>query len=97
MIPVSVVIITKDEEKNIGKALESVRDFEDIVVLDAFSKDDTVEICRKYTDRVFQQEWLGYAKQKQMAVNLAENQWVLILDADERVTPGLKVEIREKL
>lgn len=97
MIPVSVVIITKSEERNIEDALISVRDFEDIVVLDAFSEDRTVEICKKYTDRVFQHEWMGYAKQKQMAVNLAKKQWVLILDADERVSPELKSEIEEKI
>lgn len=97
MIPVSVVVVTKDEQINIGDALESVKDFDDIVVVDSFSKDETVGICRRYTDRVFQHAWLGYAKQKQMAVDLAEKQWVLILDADERITPELKAEIAEKV
>lgn len=97
MIPVSVVIVTKNEEKNIGDALEGVKDFEDIVVVDSFSEDRTVEICRKYTTKVFQHEWQGYAKQKQMAVDYAERDWVLILDADERVTPELKEEIIEVL
>lgn len=97
MIPVSVVIVTKDEERNIRDALESVRDFEDIVVLDAFSTDGTPAICREYTSRVYQQEWRGYARQKQMAVDRAEKQWVLILDADERVTPELKKEISESI
>jgi glycosyltransferase involved in cell wall biosynthesis len=93
LIPVSVVIITKNEEKNIDSALESVKDFEDIVVVDSFSEDRTVEICRKYTNRIFQHEWQGYARQKQMAVDYAKNNWVLLLDADERVTPELKDEI----
>ena len=97
MIPVSVVIVTKDEERNIRDALESVRDFEDIVVLDAFSTDGTPAICREYTSRVYQQEWRGYARQKQAAVDRAEKQWVLILDADERVTPELKKEISERI
>jgi glycosyltransferase involved in cell wall biosynthesis len=97
LIPVSVAIITKNEEQNIGDALESVRDFEDIVIVDSFSEDRTVEICRKYTSRVFQHEWQGYAKQKQMAVDYAKKPWVLILDADERVTPELKLEIIEKI
>jgi len=92
-IPLSVVIITKDEEKNIGDALESVKDFEDIVVVDSFSKDRTVEICRKYTERVFQHEWQGYARQKQTAVDYARKQWVLILDSDERITSSLRSEI----
>ncbi|BCB97287.1 glycosyl transferase [Dissulfurispira thermophila] len=93
MIPVSVVIVTKNEEKNISDALESVKDFEDIVIVDSFSKDKTLEICKKYTDRVYQHEWQGYAKQKQIATDYAEKSWVLILDADERVTPELKEEI----
>jgi len=97
LIPVSVVIVTKDEERNIRDALESVRDFEDIIVLDAFSTDSTPAICREYSGRVYQQEWIGYARQKQAAVDLAERQWVLILDADERVTPELKEEISERI
>lgn len=97
MIPVSVVIITKDEEINIGDALESVKDFEDVVVVDSFSKDRTIEISRQYTSRVFQHEWQGYAAQKQEAVDYAQRQWVLILDADERVSPELKKEILEKI
>lgn len=97
MIPVSVVIVTKDEERNIRDALESVREFEEVVVVDAFSADSTVEICKRYTPRVFQQEWAGYAKQKQAAVDLATKEWVLILDADERVTPELKRELAGKI
>jgi glycosyltransferase involved in cell wall biosynthesis len=93
LIPISAAIITKNEEENIRGALESVKDFEDIVVVDSFSKDRTAEICREYTGRVFQHEWQGYAKQKQMAVDYAKRLWVLILDADERVTPELKEEI----
>jgi glycosyltransferase involved in cell wall biosynthesis len=97
LIPVSVVIVTKNEERNIRDALESVRDFEDIVVLDAFSTDSTPAICREYGCRFYQQEWMGYAKQKQAAIDLAERPWVLILDADERVTRELKGEISERL
>jgi glycosyltransferase involved in cell wall biosynthesis len=92
-----VVIVTKDEERNIKDALESVREFEEVVVLDAFSADGTVEICRRYTPKVFQQEWKGYARQKQAAVDLAKKEWVLILDADERVTPELKSELAGKI
>jgi glycosyltransferase involved in cell wall biosynthesis len=97
MMSVSVVIVTENEEKNIGDALKSVKDFEDIVVVDSFSEDRTVEICKKYTYRVYQHKWQGYAKQKQMAVDYAEKPWVLILDADERVTQRLKSEIMEEI
>ncbi|MCI0469080.1 MAG: glycosyltransferase family 2 protein [Nitrospirae bacterium] len=93
MIPISVVIITKNEERNIEDALASASGFDEIVVVDSFSDDKTVEICRKYTDRIFFHEWQGYARQKQTAVNYAKNDWTLILDADERITPNLKSEI----
>lgn len=96
-IPVSVAIITKNEERNIGEALESVRDFEDIVIVDSFSTDRTVEICSKYTDRIYRHEWMGFSKQKQQAVDYARNDWVMILDADERVTPELKAEIEREI
>jgi glycosyltransferase involved in cell wall biosynthesis len=96
-IPLSVAIVTKNEERNIGDALKSVKDFDDIVVVDAFSEDRTVEICRNYTERVYQREWLGFSRQKQRAVDYAKNAWVLILDADERVTPELKAEMIEEI
>jgi glycosyltransferase involved in cell wall biosynthesis len=92
-IPISAAIITKNEERNIKDALESVRDFDDIVVVDSFSDDRTVEICKTYTSRVYRHEWQGFSRQKQRAVDYAKNDWVLILDADERVTPGLKMEM----
>lgn len=97
MIPVSVVIVTKDEEANIEDALRSAADAREIVVVDAFSTDRTVEICRKYTDRVFQNAWPGYARQKQLAVDHAQGPWVLILDADERITPELREEMARAL
>ena len=97
MIPVSVAIITKNEELNIEDALKSVSGFDDIVVVDSFSTDRTVEICRQYNCRVYTHEWQGYAKQKQAAVDYAENKWVFILDADERITPELEKEITEKI
>jgi glycosyltransferase involved in cell wall biosynthesis len=92
-IPISVAIITHNEERNIRDALESVRDFDDIIVVDSFSEDRTVERCRQYTNRVYSQEWQGFSRQKQRAVDYAKNEWVLILDADERVTPDLKLEM----
>jgi glycosyltransferase involved in cell wall biosynthesis len=93
VIPVSVVIVTKDEEVNIEDALRSAADVQEIVVVDSFSTDRTVEICRQYTDRIYPHEWRGYARQKQLAVDLAQGPWVLILDADERITAELRAEI----
>ncbi|MEW6108842.1 MAG: glycosyltransferase family 2 protein [Nitrospirota bacterium] len=96
-LPVSAVIITRNEERNIKDCLESARGFDEIVVVDAFSEDRTVEICRDYTDRIYQQSWQGFSRQKQIAVDHARNIWILILDADERVTPGLFREIQATL
>lgn len=97
MIPISVVIVTKDEEKNIQDAIESVKNFSEIIVIDSYSSDQTVDICKKYTEKVFQEEWKGYAKQKQRGVDRASMPWVLILDADERLTPELESEISNAL
>ena len=96
LFPVSVVIVTKDEEKNIEDALKSVADADEIIVVDSFSTDRTIELCRAYTDKIFQHEWQGFARQKQLAVDYAKGPWVLLLDADERVTPELKKEIAGK-
>jgi glycosyltransferase involved in cell wall biosynthesis len=93
---VSVIIITKDEEKNIAECLSSVKWADEIIVVDAESSDDTIQTAKKYTERVYIKKWEGYAKQKKYALGLAENEWVLSLDADERVTEELKDEI-EKL
>jgi len=97
LFPISVVIVTKNEESNIEDALKSVADAKEIIVVDSFSTDRTVDICRRYTDRVYQHEWQGFALQKQTAVDYAEGPWVLILDADERVTPELKAEVLKNI
>jgi glycosyltransferase involved in cell wall biosynthesis len=93
LIPVSVVIVTYNEERNIEDALRSAADFDEIIVVDSFSTDRTIEICKRFTDKVYQHEWSGYAKQKQKAVDYAVSPWVLILDADERITEELREEI----
>jgi glycosyltransferase involved in cell wall biosynthesis len=91
---VSVTIITRDEAANIGAALESVRWADDIVVVDSQSTDETVAIARRYTDRVFVRPWPGYVAQKNFAAEQARYDWILSLDADERVSPALAAEIR---
>ena len=97
MHPLSVFIITKNEESDIRPCLESVRWADEIVVVDAESTDRTVAICREYTDRVFVRPWPGFARQKAFALSQCRNDWVLSLDADERVRPELASEIRELL
>ena len=93
MQKVSVIIITQNEEKNIHDCLNSVKWADEIVVVDALSEDRTVDICREYTDKIFQNPWPGYAAQKQFALDHAVHPWVLSIDADERVTLALQQEI----
>jgi len=93
MLPVSVVIVTHNEERNIREAFQSIKGAAEIVVIDAFSTDKTLDICREYTDKIYQKEWQGYAKQKQTGIEHASSKWVFILDSDERFTDSLWKEI----
>jgi glycosyltransferase involved in cell wall biosynthesis len=92
---ISVTIITLNEEDRIGDALASVAWADEIIVVDAGSTDRTVEIARQYTDRVIVRAWPGYAAQKNFADSQASNEWVLSIDADERVSPELRRAIEE--
>jgi glycosyltransferase involved in cell wall biosynthesis len=96
-IPLSVAIITKNEEQNIARCLESVAWAPDRVVVDAHSTDSTVRIAESLGARVFLREWDDYSAQKSFAAAQATQQWVLILDADEIVTPALAAEIKQVL
>jgi glycosyltransferase involved in cell wall biosynthesis len=93
----SVTVITKNEATDIGAALASVAWADEIVVVDAFSTDATVAIAREYSPCVVQRAWNGYVDQKNHAASLARNDWILSLDADERVTPELAREIQDQL
>ena len=93
MIKVSVYIICKNEEKHIKRVLESVKEFTEIIIVDSGSIDNTLEIAKNYTDNIYHQEWMGFAKQKEYARSLCSNEWVLNLDADEELTIELKNEI----
>jgi (heptosyl)LPS beta-1,4-glucosyltransferase len=94
MTPVSVIVITKNEEHNIEACLESVRWADDIIVVDAESRDRTAEIARRYTEKVFIKPWMGFAAAKKFAMEQTKNNWILWLDADERVLPELADEIQ---
>jgi glycosyltransferase involved in cell wall biosynthesis len=91
---VTATIITLDESANIEAALQSVAWADEIVVVDARSTDDTAEKARRFTDRVIVRDWPGYVTQKNYAASIAAYDWILSLDADERVTPELAAEIR---
>ena len=89
----SIVIITKNEEKFIFDALKSAVFADEVVILDSGSEDQTCNIAKEIGARVEQQAWLGFGAQKNKAVELADNDWVFVLDADERITPELRDEI----
>ncbi|MGZ5008247.1 MAG: glycosyltransferase family 2 protein, partial [Methylobacter sp.] len=93
----SAVIITKNEAGHIARCLESISWADEIIVLDSGSEDDTVAICRRYTDKVYQTDWPGFGIQKQRAVDKAGGDWILSIDADEVVSPELRLEIENAL
>lgn len=93
----SVILITKNEAELVGQCLESVKWADEIVVVDSGSQDATVEICRRYTDKVLVTDWPGFGPQKNRALAMATGDWVLSIDADEEVTPALANEIRHTL
>ena len=91
---ISVIITTFNEEHNIKAVLDSVSWAEETIIVDSFSTDATISIAKKYTKRIYQRAYQGPADQKNWAIPQATHPWVLILDADERVTEELKTEIR---
>ena len=92
-----MVIITKNESERIADCLKSVEWAKEIIVLDDFSTDNTVEIARGFTDKVTQRVMDIEGNHRNYAYSLASSEWVLSLDADERVTPELRDEITELL
>ncbi len=90
---ISAAIITFNEERNIARVIESLRCCDEILVLDSGSNDRTVEIAGKLGARVVEASWHGYAAQKNIAVELAQYDWVLSLDADESLSEALEAEI----
>ncbi|HEY6192248.1 MAG TPA: glycosyltransferase family 2 protein [Bacteroidota bacterium] len=95
--PLSVIVIARNEERNIAECLKSVDWADDLVVVDAESSDRTAELARRFTGKVFVTPWRGFSEAKELALRHASNEWVLWLDADERVPAGLQAEIRESL
>ncbi|MBT3882738.1 MAG: glycosyltransferase family 2 protein [Campylobacteraceae bacterium] len=93
----SVVIISKNEENFIEDAVKSASFANEVLILDSGSSDRTCNIAKKLGAKVEYQEWLGFGKQKQKAVELASNDWVFVLDSDERFTSDLQKEILKLL
>ena len=91
--PVSAVLITLNAARSLAATLETLRFVDDIVVVDSGSTDETCAIARQFGARVIEQAWLGFGPQKDFAVRQARHDWVLCLDADERLTPELQHSI----
>lgn len=92
---ITAVILTKNEEHNIAACIESVRWADDIVVFDSFSEDRTTEIAAQQGAQVLQRVFDHYAGQRNAALEAVEADWILFVDADERITEPLAVEIRQ--
>lgn len=95
--PLSVAIITLNAASQLAACLHSARFADEIVVVDSGSTDGTQALAEQHGARVIQQDWLGFGRQKQFAVEAAQHDWVLCLDADERVTPDLQASIEKAL
>jgi (heptosyl)LPS beta-1,4-glucosyltransferase len=91
----SAVLIVKDEAEGLADCVEGFVWADEIVIVDAGSTDDTVAVAQRYTDKVYvESDWQGYGVQRQRAQRYASGEWILMIDADERVTPELAAEIR---
>ena len=96
-LPISVVIIAFNEEKNIERCLRSASFAEEIILVDSYSADNTCQIAQNLGAKVYQQSWLGFGPQKRFATSKANFDWILSLDADEEVSESLYQEIELKL
>ncbi len=90
---ITATIITLNEERNVARAIESLRCCDEILIVDSGSTDRTVELAEKLGVRVMEASWLGYAAQKNLAAERASNEWILSLDADEALSEALEAEI----
>jgi glycosyltransferase involved in cell wall biosynthesis len=90
---ITATIITLNEERNIARAIESLRCCDEILIVDSGSVDRTIELAQNLGVRVIEAGWLGYAAQKNWAAEQAANEWILSLDADEALSEALEAEI----
>ncbi|QKF65076.1 glycosyltransferase family 2 protein [Campylobacter corcagiensis] len=93
MNKLSIVILTLNSQKYLKEVLESAKFADEILIIDSGSTDKTKEFCYKFNTKFIYQPWLGFGKQKRFGVNLAQNEWVFVLDSDEIITQKLKDEI----
>lgn len=96
-IKITAIVPTFNEERNIEAALKSVAFADEIMVVDSYSTDNTIELAKKHTDFIIQREYENSASQKNWAIPQAGNEWIILVDADEQITPKLEKEIKEKI
>ncbi|NKB87305.1 MAG: glycosyltransferase [Acidobacteria bacterium] len=97
MDSLAVVVITRDEEENLAECLDSVPFADEIIIVDDGSSDSTLDVAGRYTEKVFRRRLDRFGRQKQFAIEQANADWILVLDADERVTPELAQSIKSVL
>ena len=96
-VPISIYILTYNNQRTIERCLKSLAWAEELVVVDSFSQDGTFGICQQYTDKVYQREWTGHRDQYQYAADLTTRDWIMFVDADEEVPLKLTEEIQREL
>ncbi len=94
---ITAYVMTFNEARQIGDALESIKWADEIIVVDSFSIDGTVEIAREFGARIISEKFCGFGRLRNFALEAAQNDWVFSLDADERCTPELADELRRTL
>lgn len=97
MLPITLIVIAKNEAPVIGRCLDSVRFAADKVVVDSGSIDGTPDIAASHGARVVHQDWLGFGPQRNFATSVAKHDWILVLDADEQLSPALATELEQRL
>ena len=97
-LPISLVMITKNSAETLERSLNSIKDLvSEIIIVDSHSKDRTQDVARKFTANVYFHNYRGEGEQRKIAIAKARQEWILILDSDEVVSPALRQEIRQKL
>lgn len=97
MKKIGALILTYNEEQRIRDCLESVSWVDEIVIVDSYSTDRTVEICQQYTSKIFSRSFDDFSAQRNFGLEKINTDWVLVIDADERVTPELRAEILKEI
>jgi glycosyltransferase involved in cell wall biosynthesis len=96
-LPFTLLVIARDEARSIGRCLDSVPFAAEKLVVDSGSTDGTQEVAQRHGARVVHQDWLGFGPQRNFATTQASNHWILVLDADEALSPELARELQEQL